>query len=123
MCDYSLEMYKSRAAEKDETLTVHRFHTGTSGFVKEGNCETAVCLLPGTLLHVDTGGAIDIGVFAQLDIPAVGLHRDGLIFGTRNVSLQHMPAGTKATVLMLGTKEAPEDVTLAPAPAAYAYID
>ena len=33
MCDYSLELYRSRPATKNETVTLHRFPSGTMGFV------------------------------------------------------------------------------------------
>ena len=42
MCDYSLEFYRSRQAVYDEHYTLHRFGSGTLGFIAEGDCTTAI---------------------------------------------------------------------------------
>ena len=43
MCDYSLEIYRSRPAVQGEQYTLHRFRSGTIGFVAPADCTTAVC--------------------------------------------------------------------------------
>jgi hypothetical protein len=53
MCDYSLHAVKTRPAKVGDKLQVSRFDgTITRGFIdaETGDCETAVCLLPGTEL-------------------------------------------------------------------------
>src|SRR5258708_27991743 len=52
MCDYSLELYRSRAAVQEEQYTLHRFPSGTMGFVAARDCETAVCMPAGARLHL-----------------------------------------------------------------------
>ena len=50
MCDYSLMNVKSRAAAVGDKLVSTQFQsTITHGFRCEGeDCETAICLIPGT---------------------------------------------------------------------------
>ena len=50
MCDYSLQNVKSRPAKVGEKLKTQHFNTGTSGFAAPEDCNTAVCVLPGTEL-------------------------------------------------------------------------
>lgn len=54
MCDYSLEMYKSRPAKVGEKLTLERFPSGSQGFTTNPgpSCNTAACVLPGATLHL-----------------------------------------------------------------------
>src|SRR5260221_14164716 len=52
MCDYSLELYRSRPAAREEQYTLHRFPSGTMGFVAGSDCETAVCMPAGGPLHL-----------------------------------------------------------------------
>jgi hypothetical protein len=44
MCDYSLEMYKSRPAVKDEFYETRRFASGSIGLVAPQARDTAVCM-------------------------------------------------------------------------------
>ena len=69
MCDYSLELYRSRPATQDEQVTLHRFPSGTMGFVAGTDCETAVCL--------PTGARLALPLLAQLfeRLPAAPLQR------------------------------------------------
>jgi hypothetical protein len=53
MCDYSLELYRSRQAVNEEHYTLHRFGSGTLGFVAEGDRTTAVCMPVGVRLRLE----------------------------------------------------------------------
>jgi hypothetical protein len=59
MCDYSLEYLKSRPARVGEKLRTQRFNLVTSGFASAKDCNTAVCVLPGTELAFAT--AVSLG--------------------------------------------------------------
>ena len=50
MCDFSLQAFKSRPAQVADKLIVKDFGVGTRGFVStvEAECDTAVCVMPGT---------------------------------------------------------------------------
>ena len=53
MCDYSLELYRSRPAVAGEKLTLRRFPTGSMGFVSGTVCDTAVCIPAESRLLLD----------------------------------------------------------------------
>lgn len=53
MCDYSLECYQSRPAVNDEQYTLHRFRSGTLGFIAGTACDTAVCMPTGARLQLE----------------------------------------------------------------------
>jgi len=53
MCDYSLEMYHSRLACAGERYVLHRFRSGSLGFVDPTDCETAVCVPAGARLRLE----------------------------------------------------------------------
>jgi hypothetical protein len=53
LCDYSLQMVKSRPAQVADKLVVHHFGHGTRGFAPIDDKETAVCVLPGTEIAFD----------------------------------------------------------------------
>lgn len=44
MCDYSLEMYRSRPAAVGEKYQTHRFPSGTVGFVAPADPTVAICV-------------------------------------------------------------------------------
>jgi len=50
MCDYSLEMYKSRPGVKGEFYETRRFASGSIGFVAPQAHETVVCMACDTRL-------------------------------------------------------------------------
>jgi len=50
MCDYSLQMVKSRPAVVGDKLVTKSFGTGTTGFCAHDDRDVAVCVLPGTEL-------------------------------------------------------------------------
>ena len=124
MCDYSLELYRSRPAVQEEQYTLHRFPSGTMGFVAARDCETAVCMAPGARLHLEgigetvqrafaVGAAEDV-VMTRLDVTGHA-HRDAVRFANgREVLLQSLNAGLSAKLAprdleeVLGLKATPE---------------
>ena len=48
MCDYSLELVRSRPAKVGDKLVTRNFGTGTRGFAAADDPELAVCVMPGT---------------------------------------------------------------------------
>jgi hypothetical protein len=109
MCDYSLELYRSRPAAQDEQVNLHRFSSGTMGFVAGTDCETAVCLPTGARLHLEgisetvqrafsVGAAEDV-TMTRLEITGHA-HRDAVRFDNgREVLLQSLNAGVSARLL------------------------
>ena len=103
MCDYSLELYRSRPAETEEQYTLHRFPSGTMGFVAARDCETAVCIVAGARLQLEGItetvqrsfgiGAVEEVVMARLDVTGHA-HRDAVRFSNgKEVLLQSLNAG------------------------------
>ena len=109
MCDYSLELYRSRPAVQEERYTLRRFASGTMGFMAERDCETAVCIPADAHLRLEgigeaiqqtyaVGPAEDV-VMIRMDGTAFA-HRDAVRFANgREVLLQCLNAGVAATVL------------------------
>ena len=52
MCDYSLEMYRSRPAVAGERYESRRFPSGSIGFAAPGDPDTAVCMACDTRLEL-----------------------------------------------------------------------
>lgn len=109
MCDYSLELYRSRPAVEGEQYTLRRFPSGTMGFTAERDCETAVCLPADAQLRLEgIGEAIrlahavrptEVVVMTRMDGTAFS-HRDAVRFGNgREVLLQGLNAGIVATLV------------------------
>jgi hypothetical protein len=109
MCDYSLEMYRSRPALVGEQYVLHRFRTGTSGFVEPADCSTAVCMPSGARLRLEgfserVQHAFSLGRTAEvamIRLPDRGsMHRDGVRFADgREVLLQSLNVGLSAVLL------------------------
>jgi len=106
MCDYSLEAYRSRPAVRGERYTLHRFPSGSKGFVSPGDCKTAVCIAPDTRLRV-TGIPDEVcsvyGVGSSEEVTFLRLdehwYRDGVKFDSGlELSLQRLPNGITATI-------------------------
>jgi len=103
MCDYSLELYRSRPAAQEEQYTLHRFPSGTMGFVSGTDCETAVCMMAGARLSLEginetVQRAFSIGPAEQVTMTRLEVtghaHRDAVRFGNgREVLLQSLNAG------------------------------
>ena len=103
MCDYSLELYRSRPAQTEEQYTLHRFPSGTMGFVAARDCETAVCVPAGARLQLEGItetvqrsfgiGAVEEVVMTRLDVTGHA-HRDAVRFANgKEVLLQSLNAG------------------------------
>jgi hypothetical protein len=109
MCDYSLELYRSRQAVNEEHYTLHRFGSGTLGFIAESDCTTAVCIPAGARLRLDgldkrLQRALRVG--ATVEVVMVRLpfrnhtHRDGVRFDNgREVMLQNLNSGLSAMLM------------------------
>lgn len=105
MCDYSLESYASRPAQAGETLVIHRFPSGSMGFVAPDNTACATCLQAGTELTLtdlppdftDRWGfhATERATF----ITTSGIYRDGLRIKDATFSMQQLPPGVHAVVV------------------------
>jgi hypothetical protein len=52
MCDYSLEMYRSRPVRAHERYATHRFPSGSVGFIAPGDPSTAICMACDTTLQL-----------------------------------------------------------------------
>ena len=71
MCDYSLELVASRPAKVGDKLVSTSFpHTVTRGFVSVDDPSVAVCVLPGTELAFEDGGAMRDGRALRLEARA-----------------------------------------------------
>ncbi|MBI3197445.1 MAG: hypothetical protein HYZ40_08035 [Rhodospirillales bacterium] len=109
MCDYSLELYRSRPAVSEEQYTLQRFPSGTMGFTAGQSCETAVCIPADARLRL-TGigeaaqrafavGAIEEAVMTRLE-GGPHAHRDAVKFSNgREVLLQSLNPGITAEVV------------------------
>ena len=106
MCDYSLELYRSRPAVREERYTLHRFPSGTLGFVAATDCQTAVCMPAGARLRLQgidetvqrafAIGPVEQATMIRLDV-AARAHRDAVRFANgREVLLQCLNAGVTA---------------------------
>ena len=121
MCDYSLELYRSRPAAQEEQYTLHRFPSGTMGFVAGTDCETAVCMPAGARLSLEginetVQRAFSIGAAEEVTMTRLEVtghaHRDAVRFANgREVLLQSLNAGISARLAtrdlaeVLGLKE------------------
>lgn len=114
MCDYSLEAYKTRPARQGETITTHRFPSGSLGFVAPENSTVAVCLACDTQLHLSNlptsiqrscgVGQKAVATFTQLDTTG---YRDAVLFETgKSVTLQQLGIGVDALIVDSLTKPA-----------------
>lgn len=106
MCDYSLELYRSRPATAGETVTLHRFPSGTMGFTAPHDCETATCILPGATLQLEgiseaVQRVYKVGQTEKVTMTRMEggthVHRDAVKFENgREVLLQSLNAGLTA---------------------------
>lgn len=108
MCDYSLEMYRSRPATKGEAYVTSRFPSGSIGFIAAGEPHTAICMACDTRLElsnlaIETRQRLgsDDGTarvtFIRIESSA---YHDGVRFsdGTE-LTLQHLGSGVTARVV------------------------
>lgn len=128
MCNYSLEVLKSRDAIAGERLETRRFYTGSLGFASAKEPDVAVCIKNGvTLLLRDVPrelrselkiGAEAIATFATVhrrrrwwDIwTLTGDDHDALLFsGGTTILISSLPEGLTADVLSPGREGIPAD--------------
>lgn len=107
MCDYSLEMYRSRPARVGEQYMTSFFPSGSVGLTAPEDCRTAVCVMADTRLKVEgiservqqtfgLGGREE-AVFIRREI---GPHHDAVRFANgAEVSIQQLGAGVKVRVV------------------------
>ena len=106
MCDYSLELYRSKPAQIGEKYVLPRFRSGSLGFASPGDCSTAVCIPYDTQLRLEgipEGLQDELGVgsdeevtFARIDN---GLYHDGVRFANgAETSLQRLNPGITAAI-------------------------
>ncbi len=101
MCDYSLELYRSRPAQQGEKYRTHRFPSGSVGFIAPGDTSTAVCMasdmrlklegIPESVQQIHGVSANEDVTFVRLDS---GCYRDGVRFAN----------GAKANLQRLGPR-------------------
>src|SRR5262245_9819729 len=114
MCDYSLELIRSRPAKAGDKLVSTSFpNTPTRGFAAADDHSVAVCLLPGTELsfeeEIRCEGVIfcwtpghKVAKFRQVNKGKRHVHRDALEFPNgKVVLLTQLSEGQHATVLQL----------------------
>ena len=109
MCDYSLELYRSRQAVNEEHYTLHRFGSGTLGFIVESDCTTAICMPAGARLRLDgldkrLQRALRVGPTEEVVMIRLPFrnhtHRDGVRFTNgREVMLQDLNTGLSAMLM------------------------
>lgn len=109
MCDYSLELYRSRPAVQGEQYPLRRFRSGTLGFADPADCMTAVCMPTGARLRLhglDESLQRSLGVGHEAEVTMIRLpargntHCDGVRFANgREILLQDLNAGTCAMLV------------------------
>jgi hypothetical protein len=98
MCDYSLEVYRSRPARVGERYVSNRFPSGTIGFVAPGDQSVAICMecgmqialsnLPNRLREQAQVGEAEVVTFTRIE---EALHHDAIRFDNGYVaSLQDL---------------------------------
>jgi hypothetical protein len=122
MCDYSLQTVRSRPDKVGEKLKTRHFNTGTIGFAAPEDCNTAVCVLPGTELAFAKAvtcrphGLLGwksrtlnqtTAIFRQVNKDYPRTHHDALEFPEgQMVLLTNLFEGQEATVLQLPVQPA-----------------
>ena len=110
MCDYSILSTKTRNAKVGDKLVTTNFGHGTSGFAAADDCETAVCVMPGTELAFDA--TIDkrwseptthtTAIFRQINKDQQRMHHDVVeLPDGKQILLTFLTEGQHATVLQL----------------------
>ena len=118
MCDFSLELYRSRPARVGERYETHRFPSSTVGFIAPGDVSTAVCMAYDTRLRLE--GIPErvqsaCRVMAEEDVTftrlETGLCHDGVRFANgAQVTLQRLGPSVKGYVIdaLVSPRWAPE---------------
>jgi hypothetical protein len=120
MCDYSLDLVRSRPAKVGDKLVTTEFQNSmTRGFAAIGEPNVAVCLLPGTEVAFEKDvkykrffalfpsmkfGSLGkkVAQFRQINMGKPGVHHDALEFPDGEIVLvTRLCEGQHATVLQL----------------------
>lgn len=118
MCDYSLQMVKSRPAKVGDKLVTKQFPSGSTGFTDLIDSDVAVCVMPGTEIAFGEQPSLrwsgffgrnkyarkfdKVAVFRQIDKDQAYTHHDALEFPDGTVQkLNTLTSGLSATVLQL----------------------
>lgn len=107
MCDYSLEMYRSRPARIGEQYVTSHFPSRSIGLTAPGDCHTAVCLMADTRLKLqdipDSAQkmfglhASEEAIFVRREM---GSYRDAIRFANgAEVLLQQLGSGVKVSII------------------------
>lgn len=115
MCDYSLEMYRTRPAREGEKYVTTRFRSGTVGLASPGDATTPICVQCDTRLILeqipkDLQDRLGIGATEEVTFVRLeqGPFRDGVRFRNGSeVSLQQLQSGVIVTVTALLEHAAP----------------
>lgn len=115
MCDYSLEMYRTRPAREGEKYVTTRFRSGTVGLASPGDASTPICVQCDTRLVLeqipkDLQDRLGIGPTEEVTFVRLeqGPFRDGVRFRNGSeVSLQQLQSGVIVTVAALLEHAAP----------------
>lgn len=107
MCDYSLEIYRSRPAQTGERYETRRFPSQTVGVVAPADPSTAVCMACDTRLRLEgipETIQTTFGVSASEDVTFArlepGPHHDGVAFDNgAQVTLQQLGPGVQVTLI------------------------
>jgi len=107
MCDYSLEMYRSRPARAGEEYRTHRFSSGSIGFLAPDNETTAVCMAYDTRIRLEDVPRTILsahGVTSPADVVFVrketGIYQDAVRFANgRELTLQQLGPGVRARII------------------------
>ena len=106
MCDYSLEVYRSRPAREGDEYVTHRFGSNSIGLISPGDPVTAICLaydmrvrfegIPETIQTSLGVTASESAIFARLE---EGWFHDGIRFANgSHATLQRLGPGVRAYV-------------------------
>ena len=109
MCDYSLELYRTRPAREGERYMTTRFRSGTMGLASPSDDSLPVCVPCDTRMRLEGlppmiqaklgVGAVEDVTFMQFERQ---LFRDGLRFANgAEISLQQLPPGIPVVVTRL----------------------
>jgi hypothetical protein len=109
MCDFSLEMYRTRPAREGEKYVSTRFASGTIGLTAIGDSSMVVCVQCDTQLELEGLSAEvqeTLGVGPKEEVTFVRLEhgpfRDGVRFKNgKELSLQQLKPGVTVTVRRL----------------------
>ena len=107
MCDYSLEMYRSRPARAGEEYRTHRFSSGSIGFVAPDDEMTVVCMAYDTRIRLEGVPRTVLsayGVTSPAEVvfirKEIGAYQDAVRFASgQELTLQQLGAGVRARII------------------------